>query len=179
VPLFDLPASLIHTFDRDLKAAGIAKADPEGRLLDIHGLRHSYCTMIAQSGANMQTAMKLMRHSTPAMTARYTHMNLRDLGGAVASLPTLPLAHEARAAVASSEGPDLRPRQRPHIGRNVVQNGATSCTIDTPEVIGEGAPETRENIKKYRDSEGDLDGGPRRSRTCDLVIKSHLLYQLS
>ncbi len=177
--LFDLPASLIHTFDRDLKAAGIAKVDSEGRLLDVHALRHSYCTMIAQSGANMQTAMKLMRHSTPAMTARYTHMNLRDLGGAVASLPTLPTAHESKAALASNEAVDLRPLQRPHSGRNVVQNGATSCTMDTPEVIRGKGQEIGENIRKYSDSRGVMDGGPRRSRTCDLVIKSHLLYQLS
>ena len=144
------------------------------RVLDVHGLRHSYCTMIAQSGANMQTAMKLMRHSTPAMTARYTHMNLRDLGGAVASLPPLPTAHETKAVIASCEGSDLRAPMRAPVGRISVQNSATSCTMDTPEEIGAGKPKTGENIGKHGVSEGVLYGGPRGSRTHDLVIKSQL-----
>jgi integrase len=35
-PLFDVPAGLLRIFDRDLKAAGIAKADDRGRTLDVH-----------------------------------------------------------------------------------------------------------------------------------------------
>ena len=38
-------------------------------MLDIHSLRHSFCTMVVQSGVNMQTVQRLMRHATPAMTA--------------------------------------------------------------------------------------------------------------
>ena len=45
-------------------AAVISKTDAQGRVLDIHALRHSFCTM---SGVSMQHAQRLMRHNTPAM----------------------------------------------------------------------------------------------------------------
>ena len=66
----------MHVFDADLKAAGIHKTGARGRVLDIHALRHSFCTMVAQSGVSMQHAQRLMRHATPAMTAKYTHRRL-------------------------------------------------------------------------------------------------------
>ena len=44
-PLFDMPDSLVGTFDRDLAAAGIAKKDERSRTVDVHALRHtSGCT---------------------------------------------------------------------------------------------------------------------------------------
>jgi integrase len=43
----------------------------------LHGLRHTYASMLASSGqVDLYTLQKLLTHKTPAMTARYAH--LRD-----------------------------------------------------------------------------------------------------
>ena len=120
-------AAKLARYDR--KTRKVNKADANGRILDIHGLRHTYCSMIARSGVNQQTAQKLMRHATPAMTARYTHLNLHDLGGAMASLPPLPEPKRNAAAIAQT-GHNLRPTQRPHFSRTEVQKHALSCTVE-------------------------------------------------
>jgi integrase len=58
--------------DRIRKAAGLP---PDFRPL--HGLRHTYASMLASSGqVDLYTLQKLLTHKTPAMTQRYAH--LRD-----------------------------------------------------------------------------------------------------
>ena len=43
----------------------------------LHGLRHTYASMLASSGqVDLYTLQKLLTHKTPAMTQRYAH--LRD-----------------------------------------------------------------------------------------------------
>ena len=141
VPLFDMPGKMTKVFDADLVLAGIAtrdgqgkinKRDAYGRTLDIHALRHSFCTMVAQSGVNMQTAQRLMRHTTPAMTARYTHLTLSDLGGAIATLPGLPEIHTHESVAATAEATSTScPPQRPPTTLISVQDGAFPRTVDT------------------------------------------------
>lgn len=41
--------------------------------------RHSFCTQIAKSGATIEQARRLMRHSDIRTTTRYTHLNTSDL----------------------------------------------------------------------------------------------------
>jgi integrase len=50
----------------DLKAAGVAYVDDTGRVLDFHGLRHSFVTNL--SHAPSRVAQSLARHKTSAMT---------------------------------------------------------------------------------------------------------------
>jgi integrase len=58
--------------ERIRKAAGLP---PDFRPL--HGLRHTYASMLASSGqVDLYTLQKLLTHKTPAMTMRYAH--LRD-----------------------------------------------------------------------------------------------------
>ncbi len=149
---------MTHIFDADLVFAGLAtydkkkrkveKKDKHGRVLDIHSLRHSFCTMVAQSGVNMQIAQRLMRHATPAMTARYTHLNLTDLGGAIASLPDLPVT-KCDAAVVGAQ-PDLRPTLRPTFARTSVQKDAFSCTVSSGGNTVLKTVKTHENPNKHR-----------------------------
>jgi len=47
-----------------------------------HDLRHTYASLLAQSGATLQLIGKAMGHSTPVMTNRYAHLvadNLQEL----------------------------------------------------------------------------------------------------
>ena len=76
----------------DLDAAGIPYAveGPDGpEYADFHALRHTYLTMGGRSGIDLRTLQELAGHSTPELTARYSHRRLYDLAGAVDKLPGL------------------------------------------------------------------------------------------
>jgi integrase len=69
--------------DRDF----LAYEDGDGRFLDFHALRVTYGTALARAGVRLQVAQRLMRHSTPVLTANvYTRLELHDLRGAVERL---------------------------------------------------------------------------------------------
>src|SRR5207253_20361 len=62
-------------------------------------LRHSYLTLGGRAGIDLRTLQELAGHSTPVLTARYSHVRLHDLAGAVAKLPSI-LPTEADASQA-------------------------------------------------------------------------------
>jgi integrase len=75
----------------DLDAAGIPYAveGPDGPLFaDFHALRHTYLTLGGRAGIDLRTLQELAGHSTPELTARYSHRRLYDLAGAVEKLPS-------------------------------------------------------------------------------------------
>jgi excisionase family DNA binding protein len=77
---------------RDLEAVGIPYAveGPDGpEYADFHALRHTYLTMLGRNGVDLRTAQELAGHSTPLLTARYSHRRLYDLAGALDKLPNL------------------------------------------------------------------------------------------
>ena len=57
----------------DLAAAGIAERDGEGRVFDFHSLRGQFATDLDRAGVSLARAQKLMRHSTPVLTAKHYH----------------------------------------------------------------------------------------------------------
>ncbi len=74
----------------DLEAAGIPYSveGPDGPLYaDFHALRHTYLTLGGRAGIDLRTLQELAGHSTPTLTARYSHRRLYDLAGAVEKLP--------------------------------------------------------------------------------------------
>jgi integrase len=74
----------------DLEAAGIPYAveGPDGLLFaDFHALRHTYLTLGGRAGIDLRTLQELAGHSSPDLTARYSHRRLYDLAGAVQKLP--------------------------------------------------------------------------------------------
>jgi integrase/recombinase XerC len=92
----------------DLEAAGIPYTveGPDGPLFaDFHALRHSYLTLGGRAGIDLRTLQELAGHSTPTLTARYSHRRLHDLAGAVEKLPRL-LPEEAPAAALRATGTD-------------------------------------------------------------------------
>ena len=97
-PLFYIPSNLIKIFDRDLKAAKIAKKDDRGRTLDVHALRTTFGTLLSRGGVALRTAQAAMRHSDPSLTANvYTDPKLLDVSGALDALPSLPLDRKPSA----------------------------------------------------------------------------------
>jgi integrase len=96
------PTKAAEMLREDLDAVGIPYAveGPDGpEYADFHALRHTYLTMLGRHGVDLRTAQELAGHSTPILTARYTHRRLYDLAGAVEKLP--PLVPEA------GPGPDV------------------------------------------------------------------------
>jgi integrase len=94
----------------DLEAAGIPYVveGPDGPLFaDFHSLRHSYLTLGGLAGIDLRTLQELAGHSTPVLTARYSHRNLDDLAGAVARLPSLLPTDDGAEAPAQTPRPDV------------------------------------------------------------------------
>jgi integrase len=101
----------------DLEAAGIPYVveGPDGPLhADFHALRHSYLTLGGRAGIDLRTLQELAGHSTPVLTARYSHRRLYDLAGAVEKLPSIlpgkdpPQADTLRAT--GTEGDNTAPQ---------------------------------------------------------------------
>jgi integrase len=71
--------------------------------------RHTYLTLGGRAGIDLRTLQELAGHSTPTLTARYSHRRLYDLQGAVEKLPRMfpegaaPGAERLRAT--GTEGP--------------------------------------------------------------------------
>ena len=82
------PIPTIRVFDADIRAAGIAKRDPRGRVVDIHALRCTFGTHLSVAGVRPRTAMAAMRHGRIDLTMNfYTDPVLLDVAAAVNSLP--------------------------------------------------------------------------------------------
>jgi integrase len=76
------------TFYLDLKAAGIERLDSAGRCLDVHSLRKTFGTMLAKAGVPLTTVQRLMRHSTPLLTAKlYIDVEGSDMMEALGKMP--------------------------------------------------------------------------------------------
>ena len=89
-----------------LRKAGIAKVDSQGRVVDFHSLRHTFCTNLHRAGVPQREAMELMRHNDPRLTANtYADASLFSLRGAVAKLSCPSVMDDAQRD-AQKCGPD-------------------------------------------------------------------------
>jgi integrase len=95
--VFDVPADLIKRFNADRKRAGIPKKDARGKSVDLHSLRMTFNTWLANAGVFPRIAQQLMRHEDIDLTMNvYTDSALFDLAAAVEALPAL---HQGGAAL--------------------------------------------------------------------------------
>jgi integrase len=115
----------------DLEAGGIPYSveGPDGPLFaDFHALRHTYLTLGGRAGIDLRTLQELAGHSTPTLTARYSHRRLHDLAGAVEKLPSfLPGRDDGAEALratgtAGGAGGQIPTAPVRHGGRHVVQH---------------------------------------------------------
>ncbi len=74
----------------------LAYADANGKVADFHAARHTFITTAAMT-LPPKMAQRLARHSTPMLTERYTHIQLKDVGDAADDLPPLLIQVEATA----------------------------------------------------------------------------------
>jgi integrase len=79
---------LRRAFYGDLKAAGIERKGSDGRSIDVHSLRKTFGTLLAKAGVPLTTVQRLMRHSTPLLTAKlYIDVDPVDMMQALDQLP--------------------------------------------------------------------------------------------
>ncbi|MES2661057.1 MAG: site-specific integrase [Verrucomicrobiota bacterium] len=80
----------MEALHRDLKAAGIAKKDERGRIVDFHSFRHSFAQRLKEAGIPFAVAMRMMRHSDPKLLASvYGDQDAFALADFAAKLPGL------------------------------------------------------------------------------------------
>lgn len=96
-------------FRSDVEAAGIAYVDDEGRYADMHSLRHTFISSLANGGVHPKVAQTLARHCTVTLTLdRYSHVLAEDQTAALGVLPDLSAAACAEAAKANgTDGKNL------------------------------------------------------------------------
>ncbi len=82
-----------RVFRADCKAAGIEPA--EGEVLGVHSLRRFYITSVVR-GAGLAVGQDLARHSTPALTKKYSDLTIDDYRKGLAALPTVAKATEQK-----------------------------------------------------------------------------------
>src|SRR5260370_37029034 len=102
---------------RDLEPASVPDRDEQGRVADFHALRHTFISTLAHQNVPPKLAQELARHSDIRLTlGRYSHVQLHDLGGAVAGLPSVFSKNSEIESATGTDGarlPDLQMRQRP------------------------------------------------------------------
>jgi integrase len=120
-------------FSEHLKAAGIVKKDSQGRVVDFHSFRHTFCTYLHRAGVPMREAMELMRHSDARLTMKiYTDTALFALRPAVEKLPWNYFENDAQIDAQSLGASGLLPSLPVTIGegsepgKTIVNTGAKS-----------------------------------------------------
>lgn len=74
-----------HEWTVALEQAGIDTVDERGEKLVFHSLRHTFCSTIANSGAELHEIAALAGHKSIQTTMRYTHVNHKKLAGVIKS----------------------------------------------------------------------------------------------
>jgi len=199
-PVFSLPkkkAALLLRADMDAaRAAWIAESatsdqraereksdflrhtDREGRVVDFHGLRHTFITRIVETGASVKTAQELARHSTPMLTiGRYAHTRREELAGALESLPEL---MDLRVSVLAERNrlTDDHQHQHQQSERQAMPGGSsaddgvrtrpTNKARDKSRCNGALREPVRRGASDFRNAEG-------RTRTADLRVMNPAL----
>ena len=78
-PVVRVVTTINRRLAEDLAAAKIAKKDASGRVVDLHALRHTYITRLAEAGVHPRVAQRLARHSSITLTmAVYTDVTIMD-----------------------------------------------------------------------------------------------------
>jgi len=155
---------------KDLEKAGIPFWDDLGRRLDFHALRQTFNTHLAVSGVSLRERMAMMRHSDSKLTEiDYLDVRMLGLREAMAKLPEVTPA--GAASQIDSHATGFR-------GQGVASAGTEAEGGTEGKAVG--SEDDRHALALCgAEGQGKEVGAPCRNRTYNLVIKSHLLCQLS
>jgi integrase len=90
--------AVAKTWDRIRTKAGLPN-------LRIHDLRHTFASQLANAGTSLYVIQQLLGHSSPTVTERYSHLQLKTLADAanVASDALQEAANSASLAIKRAE----------------------------------------------------------------------------
>ena len=109
-PVFSLPKEKGARMLRlDLETAEIPYQDDSGLFFDFHALRCQMATLLDAAGVSPRVIQRLMRHSSLALTDRYTRLRAVDIEAAASRLPCL----KPPADLAATGTDDRPPRNTP------------------------------------------------------------------
>ena len=139
-PAFKLPCktNVARMYRKDLAAAGI-EIEADRGMVDFHGLRHTFGSLLGAAGTPLRDAQQLMRHSTPVLTARYIHVYRGREAAAINSLPDYDRLAESQQQKATGtdnkpvDGQNLLPRLLP---KTCAEPGLTATNLDGMMVQG-------------------------------------------
>ena len=101
-PVLPLHHDTAKAMRGDLEAAGIPYETDEG-VADFHSLRAYYVSALVRSGASIKEVQTLARHAKPQTTLNhYAKVSVRDLRGAVESLPAPDLGGSGPESLAAT-----------------------------------------------------------------------------
>ncbi len=126
--LLYVPSHPARELDKDLRAAGIPKSTPEGKIA-FHALRTSFVTLTYEAGATHKEAQELARHSTPGLTANtYARTRNERLAG---------ITERVADTVLSGSS-----------GANMVHETETGVSADSPNILS--IQQLRRNTREWR-----------------------------
>jgi hypothetical protein len=145
------------------------------RPIRFHDLRHTTGSLLTMRGANTRFVQRIMRHSDPRMTERYTHLAPAYLHGKMDALmrfqpaPVAPQGAQPTALAATARAPP---------GRAPERECAPFVTRLLPEPP-EGASATLDGLATSVGIPDVTGGAGYRVRTGDIQLGKLTLYQLS
>ena len=160
-PLFRIPDGLDKIFNKDLALAGIEKKDSRGRVVDVHALRTTYCTMLTATGLPARMIQLAMRHGSIETSIRhYADPAIHDLHHAVSALPLEAQfnAPDRNASTGTSDVlvPVLVPdwyKQRPEQPTAGISTHSAGSEHRTRPLAITSCPDTRKASQSSADSE--------------------------
>lgn len=156
--------------------------------LDFHALRHTCGAWLAMTGAHPKKIQTIMRHSSITLTMdTYGHLVPSDEANAVADLEALYNSPGEGLAATGTADPDANDcesalQQAQQSGREMTR---VSARLNEQKAKVQKTDSQKESPKPLRiaDLSDDMRSGatedesiPGRIRTCDLLIRSQLLY---
>jgi len=197
---FKVPEKTADMLKADLAEAGIEYVDDSGRVFDFHALRGQCASLLAASGAHPKTAQTILRHSDVNLTLNaYTHTLRGQESEAVENLPDLSFAGGQSQRATGTDGAPVgtdKSAYKPAY-KKLAKNSDFPRNPLSSVVAGRGAEPanteqrgqggkalqsahlgTQRDLLSPTGTEGKTNGRCR-NRTCDPLIKSQLLYQLS
>jgi integrase len=154
--VFTVPTGIDRIFKRDLAAAGIPAKDADGRVVDVHALRHTTASYLASAGVPPRTAQALMRHSDIRLTlGTYSDPQLLDTAAALHALPKMD--GEKPTETASAGGQKLGAQLGVFLGgtgstdrHHVSSNGRQSLRKRQPKSNGKSGEEGTYDSRRHR-----------------------------
>lgn len=166
----------------DLAAAGLPYRDLDGRVADFHALRHSFVTILVQSGVSPKLAQTLARHSTITLTMdRYSHVNLFDQTQAIGTIPSLlpgkPSAPQAVRATGTHGAPGPRLDQTDDFRQRSMRTDEESAHRESVGSAQQKTPDLQGFEDDYETVMTADESSPSRIRTYNKPVNSRLLYR--